>query len=70
MFDNSGFLQTLPQPFMKAQQMKVIAKLVVLQVATMSNKLWNQRLSRCPSHGPVDLLSSMGGHNSSQTIAL
>ena len=39
---------------MKAQQMKVIVKLVVLQVATVSNKLWNLHLSHCPSHGLLD----------------
>ena len=45
---------------MKAQQTKVIAKLVVLQVATGSNKLWNLCLSCHPSHGPLDFTFTSG----------
>ena len=60
MFDNSRFLKTLPRSFMKAQQTKVIAKLVVLQVATVCNKLWNLCLSRRPFYGPMDFTFTSG----------
>ena len=60
MFDNFGFLQTLPILFMKAQQTKVIPKLVVLQIAIVSNKPWNLRLFYCSSHGPLDFTFTSG----------
>ena len=45
---------------MKAQETKVIPKLVVLQIAIVSNKSWNLRLSHCPSHGPFDFTFTSG----------
>ena len=45
---------------MKAQQTKVIPKLFVLQIATVSNKLWNLCLSHHPSHGSLGITFTGG----------
>ena len=60
MFDNFGFLQIVLRSFMKAQQTKVIPKLVILQIAIVSNKSWNLCLSHRPSHGLLDFTFTSG----------